>query len=78
MACPGGCIGGGGQPYHHGNMEIIQKRQDAIYREDVGKPRRKSHENTEVIALYEEFLGLPYGDKAHDLLHTHYVKREKI
>ncbi|MDP3387827.1 MAG: NADH-dependent [FeFe] hydrogenase, group A6 [Eubacteriales bacterium] len=78
MACPGGCIGGGGQPYHHGNMEIIQKRQDAIYREDVGKPRRKSHENTEVIALYEEFLGLPYGDKAHELLHTHYVKREKI
>ena len=78
MACPGGCIGGGGQPYHHGNMEIIRKRQDAIYREDVGKPRRKSHENTEVIALYEEFLGLPYGDKAHDLLHTHYVKREKI
>ena len=78
MACPGGCIGGGGQPYHHGNMEIIQKRQDAIYREDVGKPRRKSHENTEVIALYEEFLGLPYGEKAHELLHTHYVKREKI
>ena len=78
MACPGGCIGGGGQPYHHGNMDIIQKRQDAIYREDVGKPRRKSHENTEVIALYEEFLGLPYGDKAHELLHTHYVKREKI
>ncbi|HBH13210.1 MAG TPA: NADH:ubiquinone oxidoreductase [Clostridiales bacterium] len=78
MACPGGCIGGGGQPYHHGNVEIIQKRQDAIYREDLGKPRRKSHENTEVIALYEEFLGVPYGDKAHDLLHTHYIKREKI
>lgn len=78
MACPGGCIGGGGQPYHHGNVEIIQNRQDAIYREDLGKPRRKSHENTEVIALYEEFLGVPYGDKAHDLLHTHYIKREKI
>lgn len=78
MACPGGCIGGGGQPYHHGDMEIIRKRQEAIYREDAGKTRRKSHENQEIIKLYEEFLGKPYGEKAHHLLHTHYAAKERI
>lgn len=78
MACPGGCIGGGGQPYHHGDMEIIRKRQEAIYKEDAGKERRKSHENPYVLKLYEEYLGKPYGDKAHDLLHTHYEPKEKI
>src|SRR5699024_10452941 len=51
MACPGGCIGGGGQPYHHGNMDIIKKRQEAIYREDAGKVRRKSPENEMVMKL---------------------------
>ena len=78
MACPGGCIGGGGQPYHHGDMTIIEKRREAIYREDAGKKRRKSHENKEIIALYEEFLGEPYGKKAHELLHTSYQAKEKI
>ncbi|MDP4179877.1 MAG: NADH-dependent [FeFe] hydrogenase, group A6 [Bacillota bacterium] len=78
MACPGGCIGGGGQPYHHGDVEIIKKRAAAIYREDKGKAKRKSHENQDVIKLYKEFLGEFYGDKAHELLHTHYTKREKI
>jgi NADH-quinone oxidoreductase subunit G/NADP-reducing hydrogenase subunit HndD len=78
MACPGGCIGGGGQPYHHGDMEIIKKRQEAIYREDEGKEKRKSHENVFIQKLYEEYLGKPYGEKAHELLHTHYVPREKI
>ncbi len=78
MACPGGCVGGGGQPYHHGNMEIIKKRQAAIYQEDRNKTKRKSHENTEVIRLYEEFLGKPYGHKAHELLHTHYSPKERI
>jgi len=78
MACPGGCIGGGGQPYHHGDVGIIKKRQEAIYREDKGKAKRKSHENEDVIKLYKEFLGEFYGEKAHELLHTHYVKREKI
>jgi NADH-quinone oxidoreductase subunit G/NADP-reducing hydrogenase subunit HndD len=78
MACPGGCIGGGGQPYHHGDMEIIRKRQVAIYQEDRNKTKRKSHENTEVLELYEKYLGKPYGEKAHHLLHTHYVAREKI
>lgn len=78
MACPGGCIGGGGQPYHHGDMEIIRKRQEAIYKEDAGKEKRKSHENPFVQKLYEEYLGKPYGDKAHELLHTHYEPKEKI
>ena len=78
MACPGGCIGGGGQPYHHGNMAYLQKRMECIYREDEGKTIRKSHENPYIIKLYEEFLGEPYGEKAHKLLHTHYVKRVKM
>lgn len=78
MACPGGCIGGGGQPYHHGDMEIIRKRQIAIYQEDRNKTKRKSHENQEVLDLYDKYLGKPYGEKAHELLHTHYVPKEKI
>ena len=78
MACPGGCIGGGGQPYHHGDMSIIKKRQEAIYREDASKTKRKSHENEELLKLYEEYLGEPYGKKAHELLHTHYEPKEKI
>ena len=78
MACPGGCIGGGGQPYHHGNMEILQKRMEGIYKEDEGKAIRKSHENPYIQKLYTEFLGEPYGVKAHELLHTHYVKRRKM
>ncbi|MCM8711407.1 NADH-dependent [FeFe] hydrogenase, group A6 [Clostridium sp. SYSU_GA19001] len=78
MACPGGCIGGGGQPYIHGNVEIVKKRALAIYEEDRGKVKRKSHENEAVIKLYEDFLGEPYGEKAHELLHTHYVKRQKL
>jgi len=78
MACPGGCVGGGGQPYHHGDSEIIKKRTAAIYREDVGKAKRKSHENVQVMQLYKDFLGEFYGDKAHELLHTSYTAREKI
>ncbi len=78
MACPGGCIGGGGQPYHHGDMEIIRKRAEAIYKEDAMKTRRKSHENPMIKKIYEEYLGKPYGDRAHELLHTHYVAKDKI
>ncbi len=78
MACPGGCIGGGGQPYHHGNMEVIKKRQAAIYKEDAGKKRRKSHENPMIKKIYEEYLGEPYGHRAHELLHTQYFAKEKI
>lgn len=75
MACPGGCIGGAGQPYHHGNSEIIKKRFEAIYREDAGKPIRKSHENPSIKKLYEEYLGEPCGHKSHELLHTHYFDK---
>ncbi|MDD3891614.1 MAG: NADH-dependent [FeFe] hydrogenase, group A6 [Bacteroidales bacterium] len=75
MACPGGCIGGGGQPLHHGDGDIIKARFDAIYREDAGKPIRKSHENPYIIKLYEEFLGKPMSEKAHQLLHTHYFDK---
>jgi NADH-quinone oxidoreductase subunit G len=78
MACPGGCIGGGGQPYMHGDTEILEKRMEAIYGEDKNKTLRKSHENPSVKKLYEEYLGEPYGEKAHELLHTNYVKREKM
>ncbi len=78
MACPGGCIGGGGQPYHHGNAKVVKKRQEAIYREDKNKKLRKSHENPEIIKLYKEYLGKPYSHKAHELLHTHYEARERI
>ncbi|SNS81941.1 NAD(P)-dependent iron-only hydrogenase catalytic subunit [Anaerovirgula multivorans] len=79
MACPGGCIGGGGQPYHYGNDEIVKKRQEAIYKEDERKSIRKSHENPEVIKLYEEYLGEPYyGERAHNLLHTKFEAKERI
>ncbi len=75
MACPGGCIGGGGQPYHHGNSEILSKRAAAIYTEDERKIIRKSHENPSIIKLYEEFLGEPGSEKAHELLHTCYFPK---
>ncbi|HEY8875819.1 MAG TPA: NADH-dependent [FeFe] hydrogenase, group A6 [Desulfosporosinus sp.] len=78
MACPGGCIGGGGQPYHHGNVEILKARANAIYQEDRSKPLRKSHENPAVLAMYKDFIGEPYGEMAHQLLHTNFTKREKI
>ncbi len=75
MSCPGGCIGGGGQPYHHGDVEILRKRQKAIYSEDKSKAIRKSHENPYIKKLYEEFLGEPLSEKAHHLLHTEYFDR---
>jgi NADH-quinone oxidoreductase subunit G len=76
MACPHGCVGGGGQPYHGNNIEVLRERAAALYREDEGKPVRMSHENAELKQLYDEFLGEISGDKAHELLHTHYHKRE--
>lgn len=75
MACPGGCIGGGGQPIPT-NLEIREKRMKAIYSEDEHMVLRKSHENPEVIAVYKEFLDSPNSHKSHELLHTHYVERE--
>lgn len=78
MACPGGCIDGGGQPYHFGNMDIVKKRMEALYSIDKDKKRRKSHENPAVLKLYSEYIGEFGGKKAHELLHTHFTKREKI
>lgn len=75
MACPGGCIGGGGQPIPT-SSEIRSKRIEAIYAEDMGLSVRKSHENNEVKLLYKLFLGEPNSHKAHDLLHTHYKHRK--
>ena len=75
MACPGGCIGGGGQPFHHGNSEILARRAAAIYSEDERKTIRKSHENPSIIRLYREFLGEPGSHKAHSLLHTEYFPK---
>jgi NADP-reducing hydrogenase subunit HndD len=76
MACPGGCIGGGGQPYHHGDVSILKARFKAIYREDAGKAIRKSHENPYILQLYKEFLGKPCGELSHHLLHTKYFDRQ--
>jgi NADP-reducing hydrogenase subunit HndD len=76
MSCPGGCIGGGGQPYHHGHVEILKKRQQAIYSEDSSKTLRKSHENPYIQALYKNFLGAPMSNLAHLLLHTHYFDKK--
>lgn len=76
MACPGGCIGGGGQPIGTTNA-IRQKRMAALYEIDKNMPLRKSHENPEIITLYKDFLGEPLSEKAHELLHTTYTKVTK-
>ncbi len=77
MACPGGCIGGGGQPIPT-DRETRLKRISAIYEEDRNMPLRKSHLNPQVQELYKEFLGEPLGEKSHELLHTHYVPRSRV
>ncbi len=77
MTCPGGCIGGGGQP-RFTTDEVRKARIGAIFAEDEGKALRKSHENPAVEQLYAEFLGEPLGHKSHELLHTHYHEREKV
>ena len=78
MACKGGCIGGGGQPYHHGNTGTLRKRAAAINAEDASKTIRKSHENPYIKKLYDEHLDKPMSHKAHELLHTKYFKKHKI
>lgn len=76
MGCPGGCLGGGGQPIPT-SPEIRKKRAEAIYSEDEEMVIRKSHENPEVTEIYKHFLGEPLGHKSHDLLHTHYKPRKR-
>jgi iron-only hydrogenase group A len=75
MACPGGCVGGGGQPYGVSN-ELRVKRASGLYSEDEAASVRSSHENPAVIKLYEEFLGKPGSEKSHHLLHTTYQPRQ--
>ena len=76
MACPGGCLGGGGQPIPT-SKDIRTKRKMAIYEEDMGMPIRKSHDNPEVAEIYKEFLEKPLGHKSHELLHTTYTARKR-
>ena len=71
MACPGGCIGGGGQPIPV-NAEIRRARREGLFDWDSANELRKSHENPEIKELYDTWLGKPLGEKAHSLLHTHY------
>jgi iron-only hydrogenase group A len=77
MACPGGCVAGGGQPYPPMDMDVLDPslpllRAKALYKIDSDKQLRRSHENPAIEHLYAEFLGEPNGEKAHHLLHTHY------
>lgn len=82
MACPGGCVNGGGQPIvkAHLREDVDAKvaRAKGLYSEDKALPIRKSHKNPSIQKLYKDFLGEPNGHLAHELLHTHYVKRDKF
>lgn len=78
MACPGGCIGGGGQPYHYGNISILKERSKGIYKIDEGKKLRKSYQNPYIKKLYEEYLVEVGSEKAEELLHTSYNARPKL
>lgn len=77
MACPGGCVGGGGQPYHKGDLTILKKRAEGLYSIDKEKNYRKSYENPSIKKLYEEYLGEPGSGRAHELLHTSYKERPR-
>ena len=81
MACPGGCVNGGGQPiqpaYVRRNVDIKALRASVLYNIDSGKKFRKSHENEFIKALYANYFGTPGSHKAHEVLHTSYVNRKK-
>lgn len=77
MACPGGCVNGGGQPRSCDSSLIKEKRAEGLYSEDKELSLRKSHENPEIQKLYNEFLEKPGSHKAHELLHTTYKNRLK-
>ncbi len=76
MACPGGCINGGGQPLIKGDTSILEKRRQALYEIDGSEEIRMSHENPSIKKLYKDFLTEPGSELAHKLLHTHYTERE--
>jgi iron only hydrogenase large subunit-like protein len=75
MACPGGCIGGGGNPIETGKSK---ERTKNVYEHDRELPIRKSHESPAIKKIYEEFLGTPLSEKSHHLLHTTYMNRQDI
>jgi len=75
MACPGGCINGGGQPFLHGHADLLEQRMKGLYTEDESKTLRMSHENPDIKKLYDEYLGTPGSEKAHHLLHTVYHEK---
>ncbi|MBT7461087.1 MAG: ferredoxin, partial [Waddliaceae bacterium] len=77
MACPGGCVGGGGQPIGY-DMCLRGKRADVLYNEDENLPCRCSHHNPSVTKIYEDFLEKPLGEKSHHLLHTTYTERNRV
>jgi NADP-reducing hydrogenase subunit HndD len=81
MCCPGGCVTGGGQPIVSAKdlqyVDLKAVRAKALYDEDAGKALRKSHENPDIKAIYENYLGEHGGHKAHKLLHTHYSAKDK-
>ena len=82
MACPGGCVTGGGQPIVPARVQmkidLKKERAKALYTEDANAPIRKSHKNPDIELLYKEFLGEPGSHKSHELLHTHYHARPKF
>lgn len=82
MGCSGGCVSGGGQPHVDAktlmDVDVRVERAKALYEEDESRQYRKSHKNPQIIKLYEDYLGEPNSHKAHELLHTHYIKREKF
>lgn len=77
MTCPGGCINGGGQP-RGTDIRAVKARMAALHAIDRDETTRVSHRNSHVARLYSEFLGEPLGEKSHELLHTHYQRREVL
>ncbi|MBQ3425175.1 MAG: iron hydrogenase small subunit, partial [Clostridia bacterium] len=81
MACPGGCVNGGGQPIVSAqtkmDVDVRVERAKALYGEDQNKPLRKSHENEEIKQIYRDYLGKPGSHLSHELLHTTYQARSK-
>jgi len=81
MACPGGCVNGGGQPQQPAEVrnftDLVALRAAALYADDAGKTYRKSHENPELQTIYKEYLGEPGGHKAHEVLHCTYIPQKR-
>ena len=78
MACKGGCVGGGGQPFHYGNFDIVKDRIKGLEKIDSEKIIRKSHDNPYIIELYKKYFNKPLSHEAHQLLHTYYSPKKHI